>query len=418
MDDDDLFTPESMAQFRRRTAQAAGLGQQLLQQYREDREAQIAEAPDLQAWIDALEDGDLAAATDPGLWSRMAALGFIEVPTPRTPHADHGVFVVRIISPKVFDAFRTGDGPRSDYAFTTVNVCLRRDAVPGGLAVPLRWSNPALIDTELFELPPDVTDDAFVDLEKIHIIYLAATENGRFVCKPVYIGIGTGEAYGTGPRQRTTRGRFRLYRYDVKDNFQLEYIRLTLGHDQERENVRALPRIPPLGETRSTLVLAKSAADSSFMSLSDPEVARWHTVWLKDHPENRIVYREITLEKVHDDLRTGRPDRPRRLQPTTLWPCLPTPGTFSVGTTSRGSTQGASARRRGLISTTTCSQRSAERSTKSGAFSRRSSACQRTTPPQPISPSRASCARRSFASNSKPTGPARSPGWISGCSRR
>ncbi len=143
------------------------------------------------------------------------------------------MFVCRIISPKVFDAIRIGDGPRSDYAFTTVKVCMRRDAVPKSLEVPPRWRVPALVDTELFELPAAVSEDLFDDLEKIHVVYLAATESGRFVCKPVYIGIGTGEAYGTGPRKRTTRGRFRLYRYDVKDNFHLEYIRLTEGPDEE-----------------------------------------------------------------------------------------------------------------------------------------------------------------------------------------
>jgi hypothetical protein len=312
MDDGDLFTPESMTELLRRTAEATGPGQRLLAQYREDRESQIAQAPELQAWIDALEDCDLVAATDAGLWSRMAAQGFIEVPTPRTPYPDRGVFVVRVISPRVFDAFRTGDGsgPRSDYAFTTVRVCLRRDSVPDGLAMPPGWSNPALVDAELFEDPPDVTEDMFDDLEKIHVIYLTATEDGRFVCKPVYIGVGTGEAYGTGPRRRTTRGRFRLYRYDAKDNFQLEFIRSSVGRDEEKENVKTLPSIPPIGETRATLLLAKSAADSSFMSLSDPEVARWHAAWLRDHRENRIVYREITLEKVHDDLRAGEATAP------------------------------------------------------------------------------------------------------------
>ncbi|MFO0954182.1 MAG: hypothetical protein U0835_24105 [Isosphaeraceae bacterium] len=312
MDDGELFTPETRTEFLRRTAEATGPGQQLLAQYREDREAQIDQAPDLQTWIDALEDCDLVAATDAGLWLRMAAQGFIEVPTPRTPYPDRGVFVVRIISPRVFDAFRSGDGPgpRSDYAFTTVRICLRRDPVPDRLAVPPGWSNPALVDTELFEEPPDVTEDMFDDLEKIHVIYLAATEDGRFVCRPVYIGVGTGEAYGTGPRRRTTRGRFRLYRYDAKDNFQLEFIRSSVGRDEEKDNVRTLPPIPLIGETRATLLLAKSAVDRGFMSLSDPEVARWHTVWLRDHRENRIVYREITLEKVHDDLRAGEATTP------------------------------------------------------------------------------------------------------------
>jgi hypothetical protein len=305
MDDDDLFTPESLAQFRLWTTNALGPGIQLLQEYRKDREAELANSPDLQTWINSLEEADISAASNAGLWSRMSAQSYIEFPTPKVPHEDHGVFVVRIISPKVFDAFRDRDKPdmpRSNYAFTTVKVCLRRDAIPDGLAVPQGWSNPALIDTELFELPPYVTEDMFDDLEKIHIIYLAATVNGQFVCKPVYIGIGTGEAYGTGPRQRTTRGRYRLYRYDVKNNFQLEYVRLTQGQDTEMRNVQSLPPIPPIGDKHATLLLAKSAADSNFMSVSDPEVARHYSRWLQDHPENQIVYREITLEKVNNDL--------------------------------------------------------------------------------------------------------------------
>jgi hypothetical protein len=217
MTENDFFTPESILEFKRRISEATGPGKRLFERYREEREAQVESAPDLQAWIDALGNGDLATATDSGLWARMAEQGFIEFPTSRTPYSDHGVFVCRIISPKVFDAFRTGDGPRSDYAFTMVKLCLRRNAVPRNLEVPPRWRDPALIDTELFELPAGVSEDMFDDLEKIHVVYLAATESGRFVCKPVYIGIGTGEAYGTGPRKRTTRGRFRLYRYDVKD---------------------------------------------------------------------------------------------------------------------------------------------------------------------------------------------------------
>ena len=74
--------------------------------------------------------------------------------------------------------------------------------------------------------------------------------------------------------------------------------------------MRTLPPIPPIGETRATLLLAKGAADSSFMSLSDPEVVRWYTDWLRDHHQNRLMYREIRLEKVHDDLRAGRASTP------------------------------------------------------------------------------------------------------------
>ena len=167
MNENDFFTPESILEFKWLISEATGPGQRLFERYREEREAQVESAPDLRTWIDALEDGDLAAATDSGLWARMAEQGFIEFPTPRTHYSAHGVFVCRIISPKVFDAFRTGDGPRSDYVFTTVKVCLRRDAVPRSLEVPARWRDPALIDTELFELPAAASEDMFDDLEKI-----------------------------------------------------------------------------------------------------------------------------------------------------------------------------------------------------------------------------------------------------------
>ncbi len=303
----DIFTAESIEEFRRRTAEASGPGQQLLDQYRGDHEDQLREAPDLQAWIDALEDGDLDAASDAGLWTRLHAQGFIAVVTARTPHPEQGIFLLRIISPRIFDGFRTPDGPKADFAFTTVEVRLRREAVPAGVVIPAGWTETAVIDTELFELPPDVSEDEFEDLEKIHLVYLAGIKDGQFVCTPIYIGVGTGEAYGTGPHQRMSQGRFRLYRFDIKENFHLEYVRLTEGCLEERCNVQTVPPIPAITETKATLLLAKSSADSSFMSLSDPEVAEAHTVWLHDHPENRIVYKTITLEKVHEDLRTTRP---------------------------------------------------------------------------------------------------------------
>ena len=310
MDVHDVFTAESIEAFRQRKAEADGLGGHLVDQYLQDRADQLRNEPALREWIDALENGDLAAATEAVLWSRLSAQGFIEVPTARTPHSDRGVFLLRIISPKIFDGFRAADGPRADYAFTTIKVCLRRDAIPDKVTVPESWRYPALVDTELFELPAEVSEDTFDDREKIHLIFIAGIEDGQFVSKPVYIGIGTGEAYGTGPRRRTTRGRFRFYRYDVKDNLQVEYIRMTEGRQYEKVDVQSVPRVPPIGDTRADLLLARGSADSNFMSLSDPNVAEWYAVWLKDHQHNRLVFREITLEKVHDDLRTGRPTTP------------------------------------------------------------------------------------------------------------
>jgi hypothetical protein len=190
----------------------------------------------------------------------------------RTPYPDRAVIDVRIISPKVLDAVRTASGPASEYAFTTVRVCQRRQPVPAGLDVPSDLADPAIIDTELFELPHAVTDDLFDDREKMHVVYLAGMRDGQFVATPIYIGVGTGEAYGTG--------RFRQYRYDVKDNDHLEHIRLTQGPDEERENVRSHPPVPAIGDSEATLLLTRGANDCSFMSISDPQVARWHEQWL------------------------------------------------------------------------------------------------------------------------------------------
>lgn len=100
MDVHDLFTSESVVEFRRRTAEATGPGQQLLSQYRQDHANQLRDAPRLQAWIYALEDGDLAAATDDDLWSRLCALGFIECPLQPSRYPDRAVFLFRVVTPQ------------------------------------------------------------------------------------------------------------------------------------------------------------------------------------------------------------------------------------------------------------------------------------------------------------------------------
>ncbi len=178
--------------------------------------------------------------------------------------------------------------------------------------MPDGWRDASLVDTELFELPPGVTPDELDDREKIHLIYLAALHADRFVCKPVYIGVGTGEAYGVGPRHRSTQGRFRFYRYDVKDNFHLEYIRRIDRTSATVQNARDLPKVTAIDELRAALLLGRGGADGGFMCLSDPKVAEWYMSWWSHHPKNRIVFKEVTLEKVHDDLRAGRPTTPFR----------------------------------------------------------------------------------------------------------
>jgi hypothetical protein len=137
-------------------------------------------------------------------------------------------------------------------------------------------------------------------------------QGGRFVCRPVYIGVGTGEAYGVGTRSRSTRGRFRFYRYDVKDNFHVEYIRRTDGPQTPREDVKEMDDVTSICDDRATLLLGRGGDDGSFMCMSDPNVGEYHADWLKDHPHNKVVYQRVVLEKVRDDLRTQTATTPFR----------------------------------------------------------------------------------------------------------
>ena len=319
---EDLFTAESIEEFRRLTEDAAEAGHALMEQYRTDRNAELAvlsentnagmvTSSDLKSWIAVFEDGGLAGAASPGLWSGLIEQGFIICRTETCPYPDNGVFEVEMISPKVFDGYRRDKQLTSQYAFTKVQVCLRRrNEVPKDVQIPAGWRGVALVDTELFELPPDVASDNFDDREKIHVIYLAGQENGHFVCQPIYIGIGTGEAYGVGTRSRSTTGRSRFYRYDIQDNFHLEYIRYTAGARFEVEDAKSLPDCTKIGEASATLLLGAEADYGGMMCLSDPNIAEGYAEWIHLHPENHLVFQEVTLEKVRVDLRKEKAGTP------------------------------------------------------------------------------------------------------------
>lgn len=305
---DQLFTPESVEQMRRETAVTADKAPELLTQYRKNYEDQIGRAPCLSEWFAALEQGDLVSATNADLWSRLATEGFIHEQQGPLPDSHQAVFYLNFISPHLFHVFRSGAEVSVNYSFSTIKICMRRETVSPSLHVPEHLRDACLVDTELFEIPTGVSEDSFDDREKIHIVYLAGFVEGALTYRPVYIGIGSGEAYGTGPRKRSTRGRFRLYRYDVKDNFQLEYIKITEAPEYRRRNVCAVASLPEISGRRVTILLVKSTADKSFLSLSDPMVAEGHSDWLKANPRNEFVYKELTLEKKHYDLRGSDPN--------------------------------------------------------------------------------------------------------------
>jgi hypothetical protein len=151
--------------------------------------------------------------------------------------------------------------------------------------------------------------------------------------------------------------------------------------------------------------------------LGRSEVARWHAVWLRDHPEDRIVDRELTLEKereVHDDLRAGGATTP-----------------FAADDVAAALAHACTIRRWYYIAWQHPQRRGEEeidlyddllpvfrreeyeiRRTQPGI-----SDCRRTTRPRPSSPSRASCALRTFAGDSKRPGQAR-PGAVARLERR
>jgi hypothetical protein len=307
----DVFTAESIVAFDRYSADALAPGLRLIRQDQIDYTAEYQISETLQQWIAALQDADPDAAANPTLWAHLCEEGYVIAPTERTPYPDKAIFLFRIISPRIFDVFRKDGEPNANYAFTTVKVCLRRNREAlGRIIVPDGWSDVALVDTELYEFSPGVTSDLFDDREKIHLVYLAGEKGGVFVYQPVYIGIGNNEAYGVGSRRRTTPGRFRFYRYDVKDNFHLEFVRATVGNPYTVANPQTLPDVTAIDENRATLLLGRGLADRGFLCLSDPFMARRFPLWAAGQPDIRRVFQEVTLEKVHRDLRREQPETP------------------------------------------------------------------------------------------------------------
>lgn len=307
----DLFTNESIRAYQELYEATAESGRRAFEEYRRDREAQLECFPELEQWITSLEKGCLRSAAAPALWSALTAQGFVTCQLPNSIRGHDAVFNVEVISPKILDVSRDYGETKIKYAFTKVQVCLRAEnVVPPGIALPDGLLDAKLVDTEIFEIPPSVTQDNLDDREIIHLIYLCGLSNGDFVCKPVYIGVGTGEAYGVGPRSRATSGRFRFYRYDIKNNYHLEYISRNDRTPWVVYDARDLPEVTSITDESATLLLGTNNADSGFMCLSDPKIAEGYKLWLRHFPNNRLIFKEIILERVRNDLRTSRPSTP------------------------------------------------------------------------------------------------------------
>jgi hypothetical protein len=299
----ELLTPESLAAFNAAKATAAGHAPDLFAQFTGERESHLATYPDLRRWNEAIENFDFEAASQSQILASMIADGFLDHdhdPSEQSP--DSAVFRFKLIAPKIVDAFVTAAGIKVDYAYNSLHVCFRRAAVPDTVLIPPGWRDTILIDCEVFELPYRVAADNFDDREKIHVYYLAGMQNHQFRAEPVYIGIGTGEAYGPGPTRRTSHGRFRFYRYDIKDNFQYEHIADRIVREWTQQHVRELPAGTRIEDGEASILLGRGVADSSFMCLADPQVCESYREWIAANPNNQLVFRLLELRKVHDDI--------------------------------------------------------------------------------------------------------------------
>lgn len=263
--------------------------------------------PQVRTWRDAMENHRWAEARRSSLWRDLILAGLVSFKLLRcTPNGLVGD--VSAISPRICDAMLVNGQPSVNFAFTTVRVCIRTsDSVPPGVQIPDGWTQCRLIDCELFEIPHQSTTDIFDDREKIHIIYLAGMLDGAVVCRPCYLGVGTGEAYGVGPRHRATAGRFRFYRYDVKENFHCEHVAVTIEKTWRMKAVSSVPEVPAIGSDCAKLLDARSVVDPSFICVSDPMIRSAYEDRLKSRPASEMEFRQVCLRKVHDDLRTGSP---------------------------------------------------------------------------------------------------------------
>jgi hypothetical protein len=308
----DLLTAESLASFNAAKITAAGNAPALFAQFENERSTYLAAYPELARWNNAIVNFDFTTASDAELLASLVDDGFLAIDNDPTEQQvpDSAVFRFKLIAPKIVDAFMTGAGMKVDYAYNSLHVCFRRAAIPATVIVPTGWRDTVLIDCEIFELPYRVAPDNFDDREKIHVYYLAGMLGDQFRAEPVYIGIGTGEAYGPGPTRRSSNGRFRFYRYDIKDNFHFEHIADRVIREWTQENVHEVPAGSKIEDDQARILLGRSVSDSSFMCLADPQVCESYKEWIARNPHNRLVFRLLEMRKKHENIAPRSCDLP------------------------------------------------------------------------------------------------------------
>ena len=305
----DLMTPESLAAFDQLRSESMPDGSAMMAGYRQLRQEMVDTYPALAQWVELMENFRFEEARNPQLLQSLHEDGFIRC-SPQSQRETSLVVDYEIISPRILDASRESGKPATEFNYTTAKFCCRCDELPVGSPLGRERDSPRLIDCEVFEIPMRATSDSFDDREKIHVVYLASLQDGKLEVLPVYIGIGTGEAFGTGPQRHPGVGRFRFFRYDAKDNMHCEFITCAQVRDWDASDVVSIPNVTAISEKVATLLLGRSSGDASFMCLSDPQVERHHSAWLSDNPQNHMEFQEVRLEKHRQTLPASSPQFP------------------------------------------------------------------------------------------------------------
>lgn len=305
----DLITQESLEYFRDIQEEYKRRGEELLKKYDNERAAFLSEYQSLAKWHPHFENHDLEKAADPSLLHLLLADSLFIKDEAAPVNADHAQFVYKLIAPRICDVINGDENSNVEAVFTRLEVAFRIETNFDPLLVPSGWADAVLVDCHINELPEgDIVDPD--DREKLHVYYVVGRRDGEFQMAIAYIGIGTGEAYGTGPRSRGSEGRFRFYRYDLKDKQIWEYIESSEYPETKLESSNDFPNGISIGVDDARLLLIRGRDDSDWLCLADPLMAENYRRIFPPSQSQPISCKWLSLKKIR-----------KKLNKT---PCIPT----------------------------------------------------------------------------------------------
>lgn len=222
-----LFTPESLALLNERRQEAALLYQEQVEAFKHDFHLTLETVSEFEPWFQAFNNANLAGMLDYPLARLLAEKLAEDVPAKGTRDALSLKQVYSFILPKLCDIKRDLD-ENIQRIWAGVELTLdvavlrRAAALPDGEFAKIRTPDGArdvsIVDLHLYEIIPEVVDARLDDREKVHIKYLTWTDaDGTTKSDVIYIGVGTGEPYGSGFAQADKRPR--VYELDLFDLF-------------------------------------------------------------------------------------------------------------------------------------------------------------------------------------------------------